>query len=188
MARTQLLPLALVALATYMAVNVFSPSAFLAPGSVSGRREAVLGGAAGAVSAATLGVPAAWADAQGEPARALAKYGPKVLALKDAVASGDCEAILKNENKFKLLNGFWRNAPVAYKKQSSLSESLLDAADAGKKDEMKDLYAQYISDPTLVSFAKYPPPTGYHIINVNAMSAGDVRNTRPEINGFSENR
>merc|ERR1719198_1648704 len=152
---------------------------------MSGRREVVLSGAAGAAVAATLGAPAAWADAQGEPARALAKYGPKVLALKDAVESGDCETILKNENKFKLLNGFWRNAPFTYKKQAALTENLLDAADAGKKDEVKEIFAQYISEPTLVSFAKYPPPTGYHIINVNAMSAGAVRNTDPNVNGFN---
>merc|ERR1719198_927575 len=152
---------------------------------MSGRREAVLSSAAGAAAAATLGAPAAWADAQGEPARALAKYGPKVLALKDAVAAGDLETILKNENKFKLLNGFWRNAPFTYKKQAALTENILDAADAGKKDEVKDLFAQYISEPTLVSFAKYPPPTGYHIINVNAMSAGAVRNTDPNVNGFN---
>merc|ERR1719198_620772 len=152
---------------------------------MSGRREAVLSSAAGAAAAATLGAPAAWADAQGEPARALAKYGPKVLALKDAVASGDLDTILKSENKFKLLNGFWRNAPFTFKKQSGLTEELLDAADAGKKEDVKNLYSQYISEPTLVSFAKYPPPTGYHVINVNAMSAGDIRNTDPNVNGFN---
>jgi len=102
--------------------------------------------------------------------------------LKDAVEAGDCDKILKSENKFKLLNTFYRNSPTLRAQQTALAESLLDAADQGKKEEMKELYAKYISEQALVNFAKYPPPTGYHILNVNAMSAGDVRNTNPDVN------
>merc|ERR1719229_126617 len=143
---------------------------FLAPGAMAGRREVMLGSAAGA-AAATLGAEAAYADWQGEPAKMLSKYGPAVLALKDDVENGNLEAVLKKENKFKLLNGFYRNAPYLYKKQVGLTEDLLDAADQGKKDEVKRIYKEYISEQSLQNFAKYPPPKfNNFVVKVSAMS------------------
>ena len=95
----------------------------------------------------TLGSQAVWADAQGEPTACLIRYGPQILKLKDAVDAGDLETILKKEPKFKLLNSYWRNDPALFEKYSTLSEKLLEAADEGKKDEVKKLYQEYTSDP-----------------------------------------
>mmetsp|Transcript_10211 Transcript_10211/g.21264 ORF Transcript_10211/g.21264 Transcript_10211/m.21264 type:complete len:171 (-) Transcript_10211:135-647(-) len=97
-------------------------------------------------SMTTLGSQAVWADAQGEPTACLIRYGPQILKLKDAVDAGDLETILKKEPKFKLLNSYWRNDPALFEKYSTLSEKLLEAADEGKKDEVKKLYQEYTSD------------------------------------------
>ena len=108
-----------------------------------GRRDALQ---AAGFSMATLGSQAVWADAQGEPTACLIRYGPQILKLKDAVDAGDMQAILKKEPKFKLLNSYWRNDPALFEKYSTLSEKLLEAADEGKKDEVKKLYQEYTSD------------------------------------------
>merc|ERR1712187_558346 len=104
----------------------------------------------------------------GEPAKMLAKYGPAVWNLQKAVEAGDLETVLKNENKFKLLNGFYRNSPFYFKKQVGLTEDLLDAADQGKKDEVKRLYKEYISESTLKNFAKYPKPNKAYILSTGS--------------------
>ena len=101
---------------------------------------------AAGVSIATVGTQAALADAQGEPIACVIRYGPQVLALKGAVEKGDMEAVLKKESQFKLLNSYWRNDPALFSKYSTLSEKLLEAADEGKKDEVKQLYTEYTSD------------------------------------------
>ena len=116
--------------------------AFVAPSLK--RRDALQ---AAGFSMATLGSQAVWADAQGEPTACLSRYGPQILKLKDAVDAGDLETILKKEPKFKLLNSYWRNDPALFEKYSTLSEKLLEAADEGKKDEVKKLYQEYTSDP-----------------------------------------
>jgi hypothetical protein len=171
MAKARVLPVAVLAVAVYGAALLASSTGFVAPGAAASRREAVLGGAAGAAAAATLGAEAAYADWQGEPAKMLSKYGPAVLALKDDVEKGDLEAVLKKENKFKLLNGFYRNSPFLYKKQVGLTEDLLDAADQGKKDEVKKLYSEYIGEKSHMNFAKYPPPKfNNFVVKVSAMS------------------
>merc|ERR1711933_5394 len=120
---------------------------------------------------ATLGAEAAHADWQGEPAKMLSKYGPQVLALKDSVESGDLEAVLKKENKFKLLNGFFRNAPYLYKRQVGLTEDLLDAADQGKKEEVKRIYNEYMSETSLANYAKFPPAKGKGVVKVINLSS-----------------
>mmetsp|Transcript_40367 Transcript_40367/g.49789 ORF Transcript_40367/g.49789 Transcript_40367/m.49789 type:complete len:173 (+) Transcript_40367:62-580(+) len=131
--------LALIAVAI-LALNTFT-QAFVATN--FSRRDALQ---AAGLSVATLGSQAVWADAQGEPTACLTRYGPQILALKGAVEKGDMEAVLKKEPKFKLLNSFWRNDPVLFEKYSTLSEKLLEAADDGKKDEVKKLYKEYTSD------------------------------------------
>eukprot|EP00438_Fugacium_kawagutii_P008279 Skav236201 [mRNA] locus=scaffold4200:35299:36255:- [translate_table: standard] len=107
------------------------------------RRDALQ---AAGFSVATLGSQAVWADAQGEPTACLIRYGPQILKLKGAVEKGDMETVLKKEPQFKLLNSFWRNDPALFEKYSTLSEKLLEAADEGKKDEVKKLYTEYTSD------------------------------------------
>eukprot|EP00933_Yihiella_yeosuensis_P035933 TRINITY_DN29618_c0_g1_i3.p1 TRINITY_DN29618_c0_g1~~TRINITY_DN29618_c0_g1_i3.p1 ORF type:complete len:192 (-),score=66.15 TRINITY_DN29618_c0_g1_i3:245-820(-) len=129
--------------------------AFLTPSSNAvGRREALQ--VAGAV--ATMGVSqAAWADAQGEPIRSLSKYGPAILGLKDAVASGDMTAVLKKENKFKLLNGYWRNDAEKYSEKAAVVEKILDAAAEGRVQDCQNFYNEYISDDKLQLLASLPP-------------------------------
>ena len=98
-------------------------------------------------AAATLGSQAVWADAQGEPVACLTRYGPQILQLKGAVDTGEMEAVLKKEPKFKLLNSYWRRSdPATYEKYVSLTDELLTAADEGKKDVVKKLYSEYTSD------------------------------------------
>merc|ERR1712217_877031 len=108
---------------------------------------------------------------QGEPAKMLSKYFPSVQALKSDVDAGNLDAVLKKENKFKLLNGFYRNAPYLYKKQVGLTEDLLDAADQGKKEEVKKLYNEYISESSLANFAKFPPAKGRGVVKVINLSS-----------------
>ena len=140
MARHSKLLAALVLAVAGLAFQTIS-RAFVATG--LNRREALQ---AAAVSIATVGSQAALADAQGEPIACVIRYGPQVLALKGAVEKGDMEAILKKESQFKLLNSYWRNDPALFSKYSTLSEKLLEAADEGKKDEVKQLYTEYTSD------------------------------------------
>eukprot|EP00440_Ansanella_granifera_P032649 gb/GFBE01035420.1/.p1 GENE.gb/GFBE01035420.1/~~gb/GFBE01035420.1/.p1 ORF type:complete len:192 (+),score=56.64 gb/GFBE01035420.1/:1-576(+) len=145
----------LVLLAGCTAVRFLAQHAFALPG--LGRREAVQSAAA---AAATFGAQAAWADAQGEPTMAFGKYGPTILGLKSAVDSGDLKAVLKREQKFKLLNSYWRNSPDDFQKVTSLTEALLDAADAGKVSEVQKLYTEYTSLPEFDILKNYPPPKG----------------------------
>ena len=128
MARSSLLSVALVLFAGCALLQRWAP-AFSSPG--LSRREALQAGVATVAAGASQ---AAWADAQGEPVTCLARYGPQVLGLKDAVEKGDMEKILKKEPKFKALNSYWRNQPGYFEQKVALSEKLMEAADAGKKD------------------------------------------------------
>eukprot|EP00440_Ansanella_granifera_P021403 gb/GFBE01023234.1/.p1 GENE.gb/GFBE01023234.1/~~gb/GFBE01023234.1/.p1 ORF type:complete len:192 (+),score=57.01 gb/GFBE01023234.1/:1-576(+) len=143
-----------VLLAGCMALRL-AQHAFVLPGL---SRRGAFQAAAGA--AATVGAQAAWADAQGEPTMAFGKYGPTILGLKSAVDSGDLKAVLKREQKFKLLNSYWRNSPDDFQKVTSLTEALLDAADAGKASEVQKLYTEYTSLPEFDILKNYPPPKG----------------------------
>ena len=145
--------------------------AFVAPS--LNRREALQ---AAGLSVATLGSQAVWADAQGEPIACLTRYGPQILALKKSVEAGDMEAILKKESKFKLLNSYWRNEPVLFEKYSTLSEQLLEAADAGKKDEVKKLYAEYTSDSVFKALAM-PIKRGKETMTLFSYGAGKSINS-----------
>ncbi|CAJ1433406.1 unnamed protein product [Effrenium voratum] len=166
MARNSGLSAALVLLgAACVLYNAVAP-AFVATG--LNRREALQ---AASLSIATLGTQAAWADAQGEPLACLTRYGPQILKLKDAVDKGDMETILKKEPKFKLLNSYWRNEPALFTKYSTLAEQLLEAADEGKKDEVKKLYKEYTSDP-IFDALKTPIKRG-HPMSVYNNGAGN---------------
>ena len=145
--------------------------AFVAPS--LNRREALQ---AAGLSVATLGSQAVWADAQGEPIACLTRYGPQILALKKSVEAGDMEAILKKESKFKLLNSYWRNEPVLFSKYSTLSEQLLEAADAGKKDEVKKLYSEYTSDSVFKALAM-PIKRGKETMTLFSYGAGKSINS-----------
>merc|ERR1719253_685259 len=134
--------------------SVMSP-AFLSFGGLT-RREALQ--AAGAATAATLGVQGALADAQGEPTVAFVKNLPRVMKLQDAVDKGDMKAVLKGEKDFKRLNTFWRNDPQSFKYMRDLSEELLDAAYEGKADQVKTLYAKYMAKKEIVEINSLPPP------------------------------
>ena len=126
------------------------------------RRQMVQGLAA---SAAAAGAKTVWADNQGEKIKAMRTWGPDILKLKDAVEAGDMKTVLANDKKFKLLTTYWRNNKNDYKEMNELYEGIMDAAYAGKKDEVKDLYGKYISRRELDAFAKLPPPDNYHIWN-----------------------
>ena len=145
--------------------------AFVAPS--LNRREALQ---AAGLSVATLGSQAVWADAQGEPIACLTRYGPQILALKKSVDKGDMEAILKKESKFKLLNSYWRNEPVLFEKYSTLSEQLLEAADAGKTDEVKKLYTEYTSDSVFKALAT-PIKRGKETMTLFSYGAGKSINS-----------
>ena len=124
-----------------------------------------------AATVATVGTQAAWADAQGEPVTCLARYGPQVLGLKAAVDKGDMETVLKKEPKFKALNSYWRNQPGFFEKKAELSEKIMEAADAGKKDEVKKLYAEYVSDPVFEAF-KVPVKRAKDTVTIYSYGAG----------------
>merc|ERR550525_827301 len=125
------------------------------------RRQMVQGVAA----AAAAGGKAAWADIQGDRVKVMKLYGPDILKLKDAVEAGDMKTVLAKEKQFKYLSTYWRYEKNAYKEMKELYEGIMDAAYAGKKDEVKDLYGKYISRRELDAFAKLPPPDNYHIWN-----------------------
>merc|ERR1711879_667296 len=96
-----LLPGAILLFAAYAAVMLISPadtSAFVPLGLT--RRDMVQ--AVTGAGVFTMGSEAVFADAQGEAPRALKVFAPQVYALKAAAESGECEKILKKENKFKL--------------------------------------------------------------------------------------
>ena len=96
------------------------------------------------------------------------RYGPAIIKLKGAVDSGDLKAVLAKENKFKLLNTYWRNQPKDFAVQTEISEDLLDAAADGEKDKVKTLYAKYMEKSELNSFANLPPAIQYHMTNRDA--------------------
>ena len=85
---------------------------------------------------------------------------------------GDLVAVLKKENQFKLLNGFWRNDPVVFKEREAITEDLLDAAAEGKKDQVKQLYTKYVAKQELQNILKYPPPTNRKYITRPDASMG----------------
>ncbi|CAE8617619.1 unnamed protein product [Polarella glacialis] len=164
MARGRALSSVVLLVAASVAVRTGLP-AFLTPGSEFSRRDALAVASGAAV--ATLGVQTAWADAQGEPNFALFKYGPPILKLKDAVEKGDMDEVLRKENKFKLLNGYWRNQPEQYKEVNMLTEQILDAAAGGNTKEVKDLYAQYVSRPDIKIITTYPKPNVFHVVGTS---------------------
>merc|ERR1712129_174437 len=133
------------------------------------RREMIQGLAA---SATALGAKVAWADNQGEKIKAMNAWGPKILGLKDAVAAGDTKAVLKKDREFKLLTTYWRNNKADFKEMNVLYEGIMEAAYAGKADEMKDLYNKYIDRKELKTFSELPPFNRYHNINVDSSFIG----------------
>ncbi|CAK0834432.1 unnamed protein product [Prorocentrum cordatum] len=147
------------------ALSAPAPAAFLAA-PAPGRREAVQGAAA--VLAAAVGGEAALADFQGEPVTCMKRYGPAIIKLQSAVDSGDMKAVLAKENKFKMLNTFWRNQPKDFAAQTEVSEDLLDAAADGQVDKVKTLYAKYMEKTELKTFANLPPARQYHMTNRDA--------------------
>jgi len=173
MARGPLLPALLALTAVYGASLLIGglQSAFVTPMS---RRQAMQG-VAGAV-ATTLGVQAAHADWQGEPAKALNKYLPAVVALGDSIAKGDMKAVVKKERKFQLLNTFWRNSPAAFKVKSAIVEDLVDAAAEGKVDEVKKLYAKYMDDPIIKTAKAYPKGPTKNVISTWSALVGVEKN------------
>merc|ERR1719188_1345154 len=163
-----LLAVAYAAFACLAALRTPPGTAFLAS-PAPGRREALQGAAAAA--AAALGGQAALADFQGEPVTCMKRYGPAIIKLQGAVDTGDLKAVLAKENKFKLLNTYWRNQPKDFAEQTELSEDLLDAAADGQKDKVKTLYAKYMEKSELKSFANLPPARTYHMTNRDASMA-----------------
>lgn len=148
--RSALLPVSLLFLAASCSVVLLSstPSTYVPmPQGLS--RRGVMQAVTGA-SVLTFGSQTAWADAQGERIRSLKKYAPKVYALKDAAEAGDCDAILKKEADFKLLNGYWRNQDYNLKIQNDALVKIMNAASDGDKTGMKAAYMDYYNHPDLV--------------------------------------
>jgi hypothetical protein len=168
MARGTALPVAALLLMAGSAMYSLMAPAFLTPSGM-GRREALQ--AVGAATAVTLGVQSALADAQGEPTVAFVKNLPRVMKLQDAVDKGDMKAVLKGEKDFKRLNTFWRNDPMAYKYMRDLSEELLDSAYEGKTDQVKTLYAKYLSKKEIVEISSLPPPPAGKAVTVGSDGA-----------------
>jgi len=119
-------------------------------------------------SAVVLGASKVWADNQGEKIKALQTWAPVILKLKDAVEAGDTKTVLANDKKFKYLTTYWRNNKNDYKEMTDLSEGIVEAAYAGKADEVRDLYSKYISRRELDAFSKLPPADNYHMWNPDA--------------------
>ena len=165
MARRSPLSLILALALAAVAVRFVAPA--FAPGL---QRRDVLAGLS-AATVATVGAQSAWADAQGEPVTCLARYGPQVLKLQEAVDKGDMEMVLKKEPKFKALNSYWRNQPGYFEQKVGLSEKIMEAADAGKKDEVKKLYTEYVSDPVFEAF-KVPVKRSKDTVTIYAYGAG----------------
>ncbi|CAK0804226.1 unnamed protein product [Prorocentrum cordatum] len=153
------------ALAALAALRAPTSAAFLAAAPATGRREALQVAAA---AAAALGGQAALADFQGEPVTCMKRYGPAIIKLQSAVESGDMKSVLAKENKFKMLNTYWRNQPKDFAQQTEISEDLLDAAADGQTDKVKTLYAKYMEKSELKSFANLPPARQYHMTNRDA--------------------
>merc|ERR1712060_190520 len=78
------------------------------------------------------------------------------------------EAVLAKENKFKLLNTYWRNSPKDFAQQTDTSEELLDAAADGNRAKVQTLYAKYMQKSELQTFANLPPAKNYHMTNRDA--------------------
>merc|ERR1712008_439478 len=58
------------------------------------------------------------------------------------------------------------------KEMNVLYEGIMEAAYAGKADEMKDLYNKYIDRKELKTFSELPPFNRYHNINVDSSFIG----------------
>eukprot|EP00930_Biecheleria_cincta_P041800 TRINITY_DN2870_c0_g1_i7.p1 TRINITY_DN2870_c0_g1~~TRINITY_DN2870_c0_g1_i7.p1 ORF type:complete len:213 (+),score=56.19 TRINITY_DN2870_c0_g1_i7:52-639(+) len=168
MARGRALPVTALLLMAGSAMYSLMPAAFLSFGGLS-RREALQ--AAGAATAATLGVQSALADAQGEPTVAFVKNLPRVMKLQDAVDKGDLKAVLRGEKDFKRLNTYWRNDPQAFKYMRDLSEELLDAAYEGKTDQVKTLYTKYVSKKEIQVMNSLPPPPAGKAVTLGSYAA-----------------
>merc|ERR1719229_576732 len=156
----KLLPTIAILAAAYLALVCVGPAFISSP---RGRRAAVAG-----VATAVAGGQAALADWQGETLTCLKRYGPPILSLDAKVQAGDMKAVLAKENKFKLLNTYWRNSPEDFAQQTELSENLLDAAADGQMDKVKTLYAKYMEKQELKVFAALPPGNRYHMTNADA--------------------
>eukprot|EP00930_Biecheleria_cincta_P041793 TRINITY_DN2870_c0_g1_i10.p1 TRINITY_DN2870_c0_g1~~TRINITY_DN2870_c0_g1_i10.p1 ORF type:complete len:218 (+),score=47.92 TRINITY_DN2870_c0_g1_i10:68-655(+) len=168
MARGRALPLTVLLLMAGSAMYSMTAPAFLTPSGM-GRREALQ--MVGSAMAVTLGVQSALADAQGEPTVAFVKNLPRVMKLQDAVDKGDLKAVLRGEKDFKRLNTYWRNDPQAFKYMRDLSEELLDAAYEGKTDEVKKLYAKYVSKKEIVTMNSLPPPPAGKAVTLGSYAA-----------------
>mmetsp|Transcript_91654 Transcript_91654/g.233140 ORF Transcript_91654/g.233140 Transcript_91654/m.233140 type:complete len:181 (-) Transcript_91654:107-649(-) len=161
------LPLALVAAACTLRLA-------LAPAFSSGmaaRRE-MLGAVAAGVVALNSPLPAL-ADWQGEPSRALKKYGSAVLALEGAVAKGDLAAIKPKLRKFTLLCGAWRFEPSDFRKFSAIADALIEGAENNKVDVVQAKYAQLLKETGLKQMLKGAPvPKGARVIDTGSSIAG----------------
>jgi len=103
----------------------------------------------------TVGSQAAVADAQGERLRSLKRYAPKVYALKEAVEAGDFKTVLKKQELFTGLNGYWRNQEYNLKIQNDMKNNIINAAADGDKEGMLKYYMEYYNHPDLVDDREY---------------------------------
>ena len=136
------------------------------------RREVL---AAATVGAVTLsGAVPALADAQGEPARALKKYGEVILALEPAVQKGDIDAVSKKLRKVELFLTAFRNSPD----KKAATEKLIDAVFAAveKKDAgaLKTAYNDLVEKSQIKKLINpgYPVPKGSRIVDTSSSIAG----------------
>merc|ERR1712150_65204 len=116
-------------------------------GGAATRRE-VLGAAASGIVA--LGnVAPAMADWQGEPVRLTQVNGPQILKLKDAVESGDLEAVTKKLVKFDIYaKGVYKNQPF----KQAQAVAIEDKNTAG----VKSAYAEFLKVTNLPELFKGP--------------------------------
>eukprot|EP00929_Paragymnodinium_shiwhaense_P058264 TRINITY_DN2916_c0_g1_i4.p1 TRINITY_DN2916_c0_g1~~TRINITY_DN2916_c0_g1_i4.p1 ORF type:complete len:213 (-),score=64.94 TRINITY_DN2916_c0_g1_i4:262-819(-) len=162
--KATILPAVVLALVAASGFLSLSSTLFVPTGGELGRREA-LQSLAG-VAAATVGAQAAWADAYGSKPWALSKYAPRIIALKDDIASGNLKVLLEREGTFKALNGYWMFSPELYGKKQALVDNLFDAAEKDDKAAVQKLYDEYLSDEVLVQWQAIKPRKQGHIMNV----------------------
>merc|ERR1712150_186127 len=139
-------------------------------GGAATRRE-VLGAAASGIVA--LGnVAPAMADWQGEPVRLTQVNGPQILKLKDAVESGDLEAVTKKLVKFDIYaKGVYKNQPFKQAQAVAIVDKIAQAIEDKNTAGVKSAYAEFLKVTNLPELFKGPKGSRYHMIDPSASMA-----------------
>ena len=162
--------LAALAAAAGCALRLAGPQAFVS--AAVSRREVLGGTAAGA--AALGGALPALADFQGEPARALKKYGEAILALDDAVQKGDIEAVSNKRRKVELFLTAYRNEPTKKAETEKLIDAVFAAVEKKDAGALKTAYSDLVTKTQIKQLINpgYPVPKRARIVDTSSSIAG----------------